>query len=382
MQTKNGIFIKNIYYMLAYAFEDFKKAEEDLVEVEKFDNALLLFAYILKNGISHQIKQGLLKDYVEVAEELPSFKGKLDIKQTIPLKMRNKNTLVCKYDEFSSNNLLNSILKSTLLMLVKSKKLQGSEGEKLARDLKKVLFYFGGVEEIDLKTVKWNSIVFNSVNARYRLMIAICKLAYEELLLSTDSGENRVNHLFNEKNLHTLYQNFIYKYFEKEWTKTRQDHGNKKLKMEQREIKWDISEEKIPLLPKMIGDIILEYRGHFLIIDAKFYKKETAENQGKESYHSSHFYQIFSYTINKDRVLKKRLSVSQDESLVEGMLLYAKTPDSIIDKEILNSQTICGLRISVEALDLNQDFLEGEKSLKNQLDKIASEFIDRVELKN
>lgn len=47
MTNDKGIFIKNIYYMLAYAFRVLRQKNYDNVAAEDFDNVQDLFAAIL-----------------------------------------------------------------------------------------------------------------------------------------------------------------------------------------------------------------------------------------------------------------------------------------------------------------------------------------------
>ena len=55
MTNDKGIFIKNIYYMLAYAFQVLRQKNYDNVAAEDFDNVQDLFAAILAKGVSQQI---------------------------------------------------------------------------------------------------------------------------------------------------------------------------------------------------------------------------------------------------------------------------------------------------------------------------------------
>ena len=65
MTQDKSIFIKNIYYMLAYAFSDLHQTCMEDVAVEKFNHIHDLFASILVKGINSQLKRGLHKEYLE-----------------------------------------------------------------------------------------------------------------------------------------------------------------------------------------------------------------------------------------------------------------------------------------------------------------------------
>lgn len=79
MTNDKNILIKNIYYMLAYAFQVLKRNNYASIASEKFEHIEDLFAEILSRGISYQLKQGLYREYVPRTESLPTMKGKIDI---------------------------------------------------------------------------------------------------------------------------------------------------------------------------------------------------------------------------------------------------------------------------------------------------------------
>ena len=58
MTTDKGILIRNIYYMLAYAFQELRQNNYVEIEGENFDEIHDLFAEILIRGIAFQLKQG------------------------------------------------------------------------------------------------------------------------------------------------------------------------------------------------------------------------------------------------------------------------------------------------------------------------------------
>ena len=59
MTADKGILIRNIYYMLTYAFQDLRQNNYDDIAGEEFDNILDLFAEILFRGVSFKLKRGL-----------------------------------------------------------------------------------------------------------------------------------------------------------------------------------------------------------------------------------------------------------------------------------------------------------------------------------
>ena len=112
--------IQNIYYMLVYAFQILREQGYRSIATESFHNTADLMAEILIRGTSVQIKRGLGRQYVTQAEELSILRGKIDIAQSVKKQtMRNKK-LICSYDEFSVNENMNQVIKSTLILLLKA----------------------------------------------------------------------------------------------------------------------------------------------------------------------------------------------------------------------------------------------------------------------
>ena len=65
MSAQDRVVIKNIYYMMAYAFRALEVKEFAKLNSEEFDNFADLMAAILAVGIGLQRKRGFERDYVE-----------------------------------------------------------------------------------------------------------------------------------------------------------------------------------------------------------------------------------------------------------------------------------------------------------------------------
>ena len=110
MATKDkSIFIKNVYYMLAYAFRALKMDEYDDLAGEDFEHMHDLFAAILAKGITRQVKQGLYREYLDRTEDLTTVRGKIDLQGTLRNRIAKSQRISCEYDELSENNLNNKV---------------------------------------------------------------------------------------------------------------------------------------------------------------------------------------------------------------------------------------------------------------------------------
>lgn len=347
MTSDKGIFIKNIFHMLTYAFKALKQTNYERIAAENFEKIEDLLAAILVKGIAQQLKQGLHREYITYKEDLATLRGKLDIHGSIKNQIEQKRRLACEFDELSENNIFNQILKTTAVALIKSPDV--AKDTHLA--LRKNMLFFEGVDVINPKAIPWTSLKIQRNNRSYELLMNVCYFVHQGLLHTEDAGKFRMQ-MFEEEGMAKLYERFILEYFR---------YHHPEFKANARQIKWDLDEgndeNMIMFLPTMQTDITLEYQDKTLIIDAKYYGRTMQARFGdKKSYHSGNMYQIFSYVKNHDR---------EGNGKVAGMLLYAKTDEDVTPD---GQFSIGGNRISVKTLDLNCDWSEIQK----QLDKIAA----------
>ena len=336
--------IKNIYYMLSYAFQTLNDKAYKKIETEDFENTAELFSEILIIGVSAQIKQGLVRDYIDVTETTSSIRGKINITESINEQSFIKRQLNCTYDEFSPNCYLNQIIKSTMNLLVKS-----DISKERKKKLKNLLMYFVDVDLIDLKEINWK-IRFDRNNQTYRMLIGVCYLAINGLLQTQKSGNVKLMEFLDGQRMSRLYEKFILNYYRRE---------HPEIRAHAPQIPWQIDDGIDFLLPKMQTDVTLEYENKILIIDAKYYGRNLSKHYGKDIHHTSNLYQIFTYVKNKE------IEMQGNGVEISGLLLYARTTSEIQPD---SDYVMSGNRISVKTLDLNHDF----EIIRNQLDSIIS----------
>ena len=350
MIKDKSIFIKNIYYMLSYAFTTLHQGGYEDVAAEEFENMHNLFAAILAKGISRQLKQGLYREFIYRKEDIGGVRGKIDMQGTIQNRFTRKRVLTCEYDELSENNLLNQILKTTVLLLLKHARVSPEYKD----NLKKEMLFFSHVDVIDPALIRWSAIRFQRNNSTYRMLISLCQLIVEGMLLTTDSGDYRLASFIDEQRMSRLYEKFILEYYTKE---------HPELSANASQIRWVTDDGLTTMLPEMQSDITLSPRNRsneVLIIDAKYYTRTTQTNYDTHSLHSNNLYQIFTYVKNRDAEFGKM------SHKVSGMLLYAATDEAIQPNQ---RYRLSGNQISVQTLDLNQEF----SVIASQLDGIVME---------
>ncbi len=338
--------VRNIYYMLSYAFQILQEQGYNNIATENFDNAAELYSAILAKGISIQLKRGLNREYSEINEPLSAIKGRIDLPASIKTRSIMKAQLVCSYDEFSENSYFNRILKTTVILLLKT---DISKSRK--RELKNLMLSFKNVDTLDVHNIDWH-IRYNKNNQSYHLLLSICNLVVSGLLQTQKDGTSKLMNFIDEQRMCRLYEKFILEYYRKHYPF---------IAANSEQISWQLDDGRCDMLPVMQSDIMLRKGNQVLIIDAKYYTYTMQSQYDTRKLHSANLYQIFTYVKNKEHELK------DTEHRVSGLLLYARTDEEIQPN---NTYFMSGNRIDVKTLDLNCDFNE----ITTQLDSIVKDF--------
>ncbi len=334
--------VKNIYWMLAYAFRILNKTDISKVGTEEFDNIYDMFAVMITRGINYQIKKGINREYIEYSDEISTVKGKIDLSETIKRKSLLNKRIVCTFDDYSTNSYLNRIIKTASCYLLKSNKLSKDN----RNNLRKTLYFFDDVELLDKKTIQWNSIRYNKNNSSYKLLINISYLILEGLIVNKENDRVEFLDYIDDQKMHKLYEKFLYEYYKYHFPE---------LNPSVPQVKWDTDEKMISLFPIMQTDLMLEYKDKKLIIDAKYYSKIMQSQFDKETFRNNNIYQIYTYVKNKD---------IDNTGNVMGLLLYAKTDEENIG---WNEQIIGNNTFIITDLDLSNSF----EIIKEKLNKIS-----------
>ena len=341
MTRDKNILISNIYYMLVYAFRDFRFNIDDNIAGEHFEETHDLFAEILIRGISCLLKRGLFKTYESNEGRLSTIRGRIHLYKTCEIEQKNPYQAYCIYDELTENNIYNQILKAALQLLLRCDNVSASRKD----SMRSILPYFQIIDSVDLRVVRWNTIVFDRRNSNYQMLVNICRFIIEDMLMTTNSGAYRMKSL-SEKNMNLLFQRFVLAYYQKH---------HQELNARSEQISWNFIEEdeNEDMLPIMQTDIMLSVGERTLIIDAKYYSHILQSHYDKQKFHSNNFMQLYAYVSNYD---------VEHTGKVDGMLLYAKT--EVEQVPCIKRETPEGNRVYVRTLDLYQDF----QSICAQLD--------------
>lgn len=344
-KAKDNVVVRNIYYMMAYAFRALDMGQHEKLASEEFENVDDLLAAVLVLGTSQQRKRGLERDYVETSEDVLGVKGRVDMAATARNAMAGSPRAHCRFDEFSEDTLKNQILKACALSLLRSPDVAPER----KRDLKRCALALSEMSDVDPKNIQWRRLGYHQNNAGYMLLMNVCYIVLNDELLTEEDGEHALASYMSDRKLSALYEQFVLAYYVRHhpW-----------LKVSAKEIPGCVSDDAPSFLPRMLSDITLENEasGKTLIIDTKCYGRILKMNFGSETVSSANRYQIYSYVMHE--------AYAHPGSEVQGMLLYALTKD---EEALHASWEETGHRFHCLTLNLELEFSE----IAMQLDSIA-----------
>ena len=329
--------IKNIYYMLCYAWNVLEQSDNIFLGSEKFDNIYNLFARIYINGTNSLIKRGFNRYYIQENEATSTIKGKINISDSIKGQTFRNGSMICQFDDFSQDIKLNQIIKTTINILIKSPQLDVD----LRNKLLKIRVYFSDIKDIRLSKALFSSLRYNRNNYHYRMLINISELIYYGLITNENDNEFLFSDFIRDNQMAKLYEKFVLNLYK--------IHLDENLyKVHSPKLKWnldeEISEEELSLLPEMRTDIVIEnkVKNTQLIIDTKYYAQTLVSSNWTdiEKIRTAHLFQILAYVNN-----------SNFTGDIKGMLLYPT-----IEKEINANFPILGKSIGIRTLNLNTEW--------------------------
>ena len=329
--------IKNLYYLLSYAWDKLNQADNMQVSQDDYNNSLDLLARLFISGANRLLKKGLDKSYFEEADEYTGIKGKLVFNETLNRQLHKNGKTFCQFDTYTANVTKNQILKSTMRLLTKIPELD----RELNSDAWACFYRFSEIDDITIEPDVYRSVAKERLSSSYKLLFDISQLLYEHASLNEESGKFTFKDFSRDHQaLASLFEKFVFNFFKKEQSKFIVRREN---------ISWEatpINNSDLSLLPNMQTDITLESNDNKIIIDTKFYKNATSTYFSKESFNSSNLYQIYSYLNNLEKD-KKNINNAN----CSGILLYPT-----VDKEIDEQYQMGDHKIRLATVDLSKDW--------------------------
>jgi len=340
--------VKNIYYLLAYAWN--RLPESEIVDVSDLESQELadLFAAVLINGIHHLLRRGLDQSYITEEAEIAGIRGRINIGVTARRMLAPHGRACCEFDELRVDTLPNQILRATVNRLIRVPSLD----RELRLKLRSLYRELGGITDVPLSRGLFRSVQLHSNNRFYRFLLNVCELVLSMSLIDEAAGDFRFRDFVrDDKAMARLFESFVFNFYRIE----RPD-----LNIRKERIYWEATSESDPefrFLPTMETDISVRDKPHTqtLIIDTKFYKETFTTRFDREKIHSANLYQLVTYLRN----LQYR---DGPDSEASGMLLYP-----VIEKPVRLAYMLDGHDVQICTVNLAADWKDIRAELRSLL---------------
>lgn len=148
------------------------------------------------------VRRGMPRQYLEEQDELPALRGRLDIKRQFSVLAASPQKLACVYSALSPNFALNQIIKAAITHLIPFARLDATK-----RQLAELAFVYAEISDISPKLLKWDRVILDRTNTRWRDLLALARLLLDNLFQTTTNGTQAGVGLLFEMN--TLFETYV-----------------------------------------------------------------------------------------------------------------------------------------------------------------------------
>lgn len=360
--TKEPIPIQNLFYMLCYAWNVLSIKDSINVSSEEIKDSYNLLGRIFSYGVGKLIRQGFYRSYVMTEDELSTLKGKILLSNTINQSSLIKKKLYCEFDEFTSNNLFNQIIKYTLCCLIKNPTIDTS----IKNDVKKQIIYFANIDEAVPNGRNLQKLKFNKNNFIYKMLISTASMLYNNSLVNEENGRVTFKDFYREEQMQKVYELFLLNFYALHLDKENYRVHAPKINWNIDTNAFDYWQNSFEIETKITDrrtDIVIENKKEKIqfIIDAKYYREaliSSYQNEATKTYRTGHINQVRGYILD-----------SNFEGAKCGALVYPTVCNNELERGKL--LPISGAHIIIKTINLNQNWQKIEENLLDFAKKVV-----------
>ncbi len=207
------ITVKNIYYLLLYAWDRFDESLMTAIDAEPDTDLFNLLAAVLTRGVDHLLRRGLDRGYHLTADEIAGVRGKLALSTTVKRNLLLRARVACEFDELSHDVPHNQIVKATLRSLLYCQALD----PRVRVAVKTAYLRLPGISDISLSKRTFRDVQLHRNIHFYRFLIDVCRLLYEHLIPDEAKGTFRFRDFTrDEERMRPLFERFLYNFYKHE----------------------------------------------------------------------------------------------------------------------------------------------------------------------
>ncbi|QNM91197.1 McrC family protein [Aliarcobacter cryaerophilus] len=270
-----------------------------------------IFISMFLEELTVLVRNGIKSDYISKEENLKFLKGKLKISEQIKYNTIHKERFFVQYEEFISNRVENSIIKTTLQFLYNKSKLNKNQ-----QRIREFLFVFDEIEISHNIKTDFSKIKLNRQMKDYEQVLLWCKTFLFENSFSLYKGNDIAFALLFDMNL--LFESFVYSYLKKS-----SNFQDIKSQDKTHYLAYENGIGRFRLKP----DIVIN--GGKIIADTKW--KILSEDKAYNGVLQDDMYQLYAYGTKYDNCEKIYLIYPFDELIIKNSYNYFKNKELKLD---------------------------------------------------
>jgi 5-methylcytosine-specific restriction enzyme subunit McrC len=166
------------------------------------DTVLELLIRLFCWRLADAVRQGMPRRYLEHEDDLPSLRGRLDVTRQFARHAVAPQKLACRFDDLSPDIALNRVMRAAITRLLRLA--QASDNQRMLRELS---FAYADVIDVPVKALRWDLIILDRTNQRWRDLLAFARLFLSDQHQQTSAGSIDGHALLFEMN--TLFENYV-----------------------------------------------------------------------------------------------------------------------------------------------------------------------------
>lgn len=323
--------VRNIYYLLLYAWGYFRSDYARNVGADESPDLPNLLGKVLNDGANNLLRRGLDRGYLSTTTETRSPKGKLRVDVMTKRQTLLRGFAVCDQDELKTDLLHNQIIKASLVALANCSDVDRNLRVELHKSAKRM----HQVSLIRLTSDLFHRVQLSRNTYHYSILLRICELCFRSLM-PDERGDNTkfLNILEDEIYMPGVFEAFLRNFYKLELPE---------FTVKKEQLKWRAEaedENDLQYLPRMETDISLKSNSRIIIIDAKYYKTALETNRGGgPKIQGAHLFQLSSYLANAQPNPNQKVS---------GFLIYPTN-----GQEHFLNYRLLGKQVTVATIDLS-----------------------------
>ncbi len=336
LMASGAIPIRNIYALLAYAWNRLDLARESHGGATEGETPVELLARLLSDSLRRILRRGVHREYLEVSEELRMLRGRVDIEHMVARGLRARGSLSCSFDELLFDVPANRVIKATARRLFACRDVP----TELAIPLRAAYLLMSDVSAVDLDDEMLRRARPPRGHSEYELALDVCRLIHESVLPDEAGQGYRLRDFTRDDHqMAALFEAFVRNFLKVELPHARVTSPH---------VTWagaSGSEASLSWLPRMKTDVSVMVGDTQTIVETKFYRTPFQRRFRGESerIRSAHLYQLFAYLKNAQR----------EGTKTAGILLYAS-----VGKDVEASVRLGDLSVAVRTLDLTSSWAD------------------------